>query len=76
MKKDDQELLKEAKEIVSQCDRCGTCLPVCPLFGVKDIEASSARGKNNIARALALGGLEPSPAVLKAANFCLLCRLA
>ena len=74
MKKDDQEFLREAKEIVSQCDRCGTCLPVCPLFGVKDIEASSARGKNNITRALALGGLEISPALLKAVNFCLLCR--
>lgn len=67
-------ILKEAHDIVSQCDRCGTCLPACPLFGIKDVEAVSARGKNNIARALAEGGLEPSGDILKAVNFCLLCR--
>lgn len=70
----EQDLLQEANMIASQCDRCGTCLPVCPLFGVKDIEAASARGKNNIARALAQGGLELTPDVLAAVNFCLLCR--
>ena len=57
---------------VSRCDRCGTCLPVCPLFGVKGIEATSARGKNAIARALAAGGIEPSREALDIVNFCLL----
>ena len=70
----DEELLQEAKKNVSQCDRCGTCLPVCPLFEVKDVETSGARGKNAIARALAEGGIEPAPDVLAAVNFCLLCR--
>jgi glycolate oxidase iron-sulfur subunit len=75
MSKDkDNELLHEAKKIVSQCDRCGTCLPVCPLFDVSSIEASGARGKNVIARALIEGGLEPTPAMLAKVNFCLLCR--
>ena len=69
-----QKLLQTAKDMVSPCDRCGTCLPVCPLFGVKGIEATSARGKNTITRALAEGGIEPTPDVLVAANFCLLCR--
>ena len=63
-----------SETIVSQCDRCGACLPVCPLFGVKDIEATSARGKNTIARALAEGGIEPTREVLDVVNFCLLCR--
>lgn len=67
-------LLKEANQIASQCDRCGSCRLVCPLFGVNDIESASARGKNNIARALAMGGLEPTPEVTAAVNFCLLCR--
>ncbi len=67
-------LLLEAKKIVSQCDRCGTCLPVCPLFEAKNVEASSARGKNVIARALTEGGLEPTPEMLAKVNFCLLCR--
>ncbi|BBB89964.1 MAG TPA: (Fe-S)-binding protein [Methylomusa anaerophila] len=70
----EQDLLKQANDIVSQCDRCGTCLTVCPLFGVKDIEASSARGKNNIIRGLMQGVLKPSPALTAAVNFCLLCR--
>ncbi len=69
-----QKLLQTAKGMVSLCDRCGTCLPVCPLYGVKGIEATSARGKNTIARALAEGGIEPTKDVLAAANFCLLCR--
>ena len=66
--------LEEAKKIVSQCDRCGTCLPACPLFEAKNVEASSARGKNVIARALTEGGLEPTPEMLAKVNFCLLCR--
>lgn len=67
-------LLKNAKDIVSKCDRCGACLPVCPLFGARDVEASSARGKNAITRALAEGGIEPRRDVLAAVDFCLLCR--
>jgi glycolate oxidase iron-sulfur subunit len=68
------ELLEHARRIVSQCDRCGACLTVCPLFGARDVEASAARGKNQIARALAEGVLAPGPELLKAVNFCLLCR--
>ncbi len=70
----DPDLLREAGEMVNRCDRCGTCLPVCPLFGVKGVEATSARGKNAIARALAGGGIEPSREALDIVNFCLLCR--
>lgn len=69
-----QPLLQEVKEIVSQCDRCGTCLTVCPLYGIKDIESSSARGKNNIARGILAGVVEADHEALKAINFCLLCR--
>ncbi len=67
-------LLWEAKKIVGRCDRCGTCLPACPLFEAKNVEASGARGKNVIARALAEGGLDPTPEMLAKVNFCLLCR--
>jgi glycolate oxidase iron-sulfur subunit len=70
----DHDLLREAGSMVSRCDRCGTCLPVCPLFGVKGVEATSARGKNAIARALAGGGIEPTREALDIVNFCLLCR--
>lgn len=70
----DSQLLQNAQRTVSQCDRCGACLPVCPLFGVKDIESSSARGKNTLTRALAAGVIEPKADVLAAVDFCLLCR--
>ncbi len=69
-----ENLLKIAETMVSHCDRCGACLPVCPLFDVKGIEATSARGKNSIIRGLAQGELRPTRAVLKAVDFCLLCR--
>ena len=68
------EKLTAAQKLVSQCDRCGTCLTVCPLFGSKDIESSAARGKNSILRALASGGLEPTKDVKAALDFCLLCQ--
>ncbi|MCE5262319.1 MAG: (Fe-S)-binding protein [Deltaproteobacteria bacterium] len=68
------DLLREAGNRVGRCDRCGTCLPVCPLFGVKGIEATSARGKNAVTRALAAGGIAPSREALDVVNFCLLCR--
>ena len=52
------EKLTAAQKLVSQCDRCGTCLTVCPLFGSKDIESSAARGKNAILRALRRAGID------------------
>ncbi len=67
-------LLEAAAKRIHSCDRCGSCLTVCPLFGVKEIEATGARGKNSIVRALAEGGLKPTKAVLNAVDFCLLCR--
>jgi glycolate oxidase iron-sulfur subunit len=69
-----QDLLREAGKRVGRCDRCGTCLTVCPLFGVKGVEATSARGKNAVTRALAAGGIAPTREALDIVNFCLLCR--
>lgn len=74
MHTDIKSYFKDVEDIVSQCDRCGTCLTVCPLFGAKDMESSSARGKNNIARGLIQGVVKPSTKVLDIINFCLLCR--
>jgi glycolate oxidase iron-sulfur subunit len=70
----ERNLLRHAADMVQHCDRCGACLAVCPLFEAKGIEATSARGKNSILIALAEGELEPAKAVLKAVDFCLLCR--
>jgi len=67
-------LLVQAKDLVTKCDRCGTCLPVCPLFRVLDLERASARGRNTIARGLAEGCLAPDRQARAAVEFCLLCR--
>ncbi len=69
-----QEKLDAARALVSQCDRCGNCLTVCPLFGSKDLESSAARGKNTILRAMADGVLEPTADVRAALDFCILCQ--
>jgi len=70
----DSKLLQDTEKMISQCERCGTCLTVCPLYSIQDIERVSPRGKNMIARALSQGGIEPTAEVLHAVNFCLLCR--
>ncbi|HOJ52195.1 MAG TPA: (Fe-S)-binding protein [Syntrophales bacterium] len=68
------ELLNKAEKIVNACDRCGTCLTVCPLFEADGIERTAARGKNAIVRALGSAILEPGEEALKALDYCLLCR--
>jgi glycolate oxidase iron-sulfur subunit len=73
-KTSEDQLIQAAKEKVGSCDRCGTCLTVCPLFSIRDIEKVSARGKNALTLALAEGGIQPTAEMLAAANFCLLCQ--
>lgn len=63
-----------AKAKVLGCDRCGTCLPACPLFQVQDVERASARGKNALVRGLAEGLIPPDREAQEALEFCLLCR--
>jgi glycolate oxidase iron-sulfur subunit len=67
-------LLKDAEKIVSQCERCGTCLSACPLYSISNIERVGPRGKNILTRAVVQGGIELSNKVLEVVNFCLLCR--
>lgn len=69
-----EELLREAEQIVAQCERCGNCLTACPLFKVVNIERVGPRGKNILTRALAQGGVHQDSKALDVVNFCLLCR--
>lgn len=66
-------LLAEIKTLASQCDRCGSCNLVCPLFAIGNKEAAGPRGRINAARALAHGGVIPEVDVLKTVDYCLLC---
>lgn len=51
------EIAKVEKEI-EQCMKCGFCAYVCPVFQEEKIEASLARGKNELIKRLVSGELE------------------
>lgn len=61
-------------ESVIQCMRCGFCLPHCPTYALTNRERSSPRGRAALARYVAEGTLEFTPALKEEAFFCLECR--
>lgn len=61
-------------ESILQCMRCGFCLSVCPTYALTNRERSSPRGRAALARAVAEGRLEFTPAVGDEAFFCLDCK--
>lgn len=66
--------LETIKALVNQCDRCGACVSVCPLYDLNNRESSVARGKIALARALVEGGLATNTEIAKTFEFCLLCK--
>ena len=54
--------------------RCGFCLAVCPTYALTNRERSSPRGRAALARAVAEGKLEFTPAVRDEAFLCLDCK--
>ena len=63
---------KEAR-LDRACERCGTCLSVCPVFAEVGLESASARGKLSLLDALDQGGLEGSRRCEEILSLCLLC---
>lgn len=63
-----------AYESILQCMRCGFCLAVCPTYVLTNRERSSPRGRAALARAVAEGQLEFTPAVRDEAFLCLDCK--
>jgi glycolate oxidase iron-sulfur subunit len=61
-------------ESILQCMRCGFCLAVCPTYALTNRERSSPRGRAALARAVAEGKLEFTPAVRDESFFCLDCK--
>ncbi len=51
------QLKKLSYEEVAKCNRCGFCLPNCPVYRVEGKESASPRGRNAITRALIEGRL-------------------
>jgi glycolate oxidase iron-sulfur subunit len=59
---------------LTNCMRCGFCLPACPTFGETGLEAESPRGRIALMKAAADGLLEPGKAFEEQMNHCLGCR--
>jgi glycolate oxidase iron-sulfur subunit len=61
-------------EQLTNCMRCGFCLPACPTFRETGVEAESPRGRIALMKAVADGLLEPDRAFEDQMNHCLGCR--
>ena len=74
VKKNERVSLDKIQATVNQCDRCGACLTVCPVYDVTHRETAVARGKLATARAMIEGGLTADSRIAAAFEFCLLCK--
>ncbi|GAB3379273.1 (Fe-S)-binding protein [Lysobacter fragariae] len=59
--------------LADRCVQCGLCLPACPTYGLGRLEPESPRGRIALARAFALGTVEPTPAGDAHLDHCLGC---
>ena len=66
-------LRKLSYDEVAKCNRCGFCLPNCPIYKVQGVESASPRGRNAITRAVMEGRLKWSPEIEKSVFSCLGC---
>jgi heterodisulfide reductase subunit D len=67
------QLKKLSYDEVAKCNRCGFCLPNCPVYAVERVESASPRGRNAITRAVIEGRLPWSPEIEKSIFTCLGC---
>ncbi len=67
------QLRKLSYDEVAKCNKCGFCLPSCPIYNVQKMESASPRGKNAITRAVIEGRLALSPEIEKSIFSCLGC---
>ncbi|BBH24749.1 glycolate oxidase iron-sulfur subunit [Paenibacillus baekrokdamisoli] len=59
---------------LTNCMRCGFCLPACPTFKETGVEAESPRGRIALMKAAVDGLMEPDPMFKEQMNHCLGCR--
>jgi len=67
------QLMKLSYDEVAKCNKCGFCLPNCPVYLAEGKESSAPRGRNAITRAVIEGRLQWSPEIEKAIFSCLGC---
>lgn len=61
-------------EQLTNCMRCGFCLPACPTFRETGIEAESPRGRIALMKAVVDGIMEPDQQFEEQMDHCLGCR--
>lgn len=59
---------------LTNCMRCGFCLPACPTFRETGLEQESPRGRIALMKAVADGLMDPDQAFQEQMNHCLGCR--
>jgi glycolate oxidase iron-sulfur subunit len=59
---------------LTNCMRCGFCLPACPTFRETGLEAESPRGRIALMKAVADGIMSPDEVFEEQMNHCLGCR--
>jgi len=59
---------------LTNCMRCGFCLPACPTFRETGVEPESPRGRIALMKAVADGLMDPDQAFRDQMNHCLGCR--
>lgn len=66
--------LKLDEDQLTNCMRCGFCLPACPTFRETGIEAESPRGRIALMKAVHDGLMDPDQAFQEQMDHCLGCR--
>lgn len=67
------QLKKLSYDEVAKCNKCGFCLPSCPIYQVEKKESASPRGRNALTRAVIEGRLSLSPDTRQTIFNCLGC---
>ena len=60
--------------LADRCVQCGLCLPACPTYAYDRLETESPRGRIALARAWAMGTIEPTVVGDTHLDHCLGCR--
>jgi glycolate oxidase iron-sulfur subunit len=66
--------LKETKDMVYRCNKCGLCISTCPVYQQILMEAASPRGKVQVVKNYLEGNLELSKRFKEIILTCLLCE--
>ncbi|MGE5254451.1 MAG: 4Fe-4S dicluster domain-containing protein, partial [Planctomycetaceae bacterium] len=65
---------QEIKDMVDRCNKCGLCIPSCPVYQQLLTEAASPRGRVQLVKNFLEGNVSLSPRAKEIILTCLLCE--